>query len=103
VAIDEQGSIIGLATAGAPRDQDPPTCWELYSINILAEQQGGGVADDLLRTTLGRGDTSVWVLADNARAQGFYRRHGFRLDGATRAYEGTGAPEVRMIVRSAQE
>jgi ribosomal protein S18 acetylase RimI-like enzyme len=99
-AIDGAGTIIGLATAGATRDQDAPTVWELYSINVLAEQQGSGVADDLIRVTVGDGDTTVWVSTENVRAQGFYLRHGFRAEGATKVHEGTGAPEMRMVRRS---
>ena len=89
-AIDEVGTIIGLATAGATRDEDAPTDWELYSINVIAEQQGSGVADDLLRVTVGDNATTVWVLTENARAQGFYSRHGFRIEGATTVDEVTG-------------
>jgi ribosomal protein S18 acetylase RimI-like enzyme len=98
-AIDEAGTIIGLATAGATRDQDAPTDWELYSINVLAERQGGGVADDLIRVTVGDSDTTVWVSTENLRAQGFYLRHGFRVEGAAKVHEGTGAPEMRMVRR----
>jgi ribosomal protein S18 acetylase RimI-like enzyme len=98
-AIDEAGTIIGLAAAGASRDQDAPTDWELYSINVLAEQQGSGVADDLIRVTVGDSDTTVWVSTENLRAQGFYLRHGFRVEGATKVHEGTGAPEIRMVRR----
>ncbi len=100
-AIDEVGTIIGLATAGATRDEDAPTDWELYSINVIAEQQGSGVADDLLRVTAGDNATTVWVLTENARAQGFYSRHGFRIEGATTVDEVTGASEIRMVRRSA--
>jgi len=45
-AIDEDGTIIGLASAGTPRDGDAPTHWELYPINVVAAQQGSGLADD---------------------------------------------------------
>lgn len=100
-AIDEAGTIIGLATAGATRDEDAPTDWELYSISVLPEQQGSGVAEDLILVTIGDRDTTVWVSTENVRAQGFYGRHGFRVEGATKVHEGTGAPEVRMVRRSA--
>jgi ribosomal protein S18 acetylase RimI-like enzyme len=100
-AIDEAGTIIGLATAGSTRDQDAPTAWELYSINVMAELQGSGVADDLIRVTAGDRDTTVWVHSENVRAHAFYRRHGFTLEGATRVHEGTGASETRMVRRSA--
>ena len=99
-ALDETGAIIGLAAAGATRDPDAPTAWELYSINVVAHQQGSGLADDLMQTTAGDRDLTLWVLAENARAQRFYDRHGFRFEGATRTHEVAGAPELRMVRRS---
>ena len=99
-AVDEQGVIIGLATAGAVRGGDSPTAWELYSINVTADQQGSGLADDLIGLTAGARDTSVWVLEQNARARSFYGRHGFRPDGAGTVDEVTGATQMRMVRRS---
>jgi ribosomal protein S18 acetylase RimI-like enzyme len=96
-AIDEDGTIIGLAAAGVTRDDDAPTRWELYSINVLAARQGSGVADELIGVTLGQGEATVWVLAGNRRAQGFYRRHGFRPEGSSRTDELNGAREIRMV------
>jgi ribosomal protein S18 acetylase RimI-like enzyme len=103
-AIDAEGTIIGLATAGAARDQDAPTPWELYSINVTAEQRGSGMADDLIRVVAGAGDgdTTVWVRTENGRAQSFYSRHGFRIEGATTVDEITGERELRMVRRSAE-
>jgi len=98
-AFDETGAIIGLAAAGATRDPDAPTGWELYSINVVAQQQGSGVADDLMQATAGDRDLTLWVAAENARAQRFYDRCGFRIEGATRVQEVTGALEVRMVRR----
>src|SRR5680860_623849 len=40
------------------------------------------------------------VIRDNARAQRFYDRHGFRIEGATRVHEVTGASAMRMVRRS---
>lgn len=91
--------MIGLAAAGATRDPDAPTVWELYSINVVAHQQGSGLADDLIQATSGDRDVSVWVLAENARAQSFYARQGFRIEGATRLHEVTGSSEKRMVRR----
>lgn len=99
-AVDETGTIIGLAAAGATRDQDAPTAWELYSINVVADLQGSGLAGDLIRAAVGDRDVSLWVLANNTRAQRFYDRQGFSIDGATRADEVTGSSEIRMVRRS---
>jgi ribosomal protein S18 acetylase RimI-like enzyme len=98
-AIDEHGTIIGLAAAGVTRDDDAATPWELYSINVLAAQQGSGVADELIGVTVGQGEATVWVLAGNGRAQSFYRRHGFRSEGSSRMDELSGAREIRMVRR----
>jgi ribosomal protein S18 acetylase RimI-like enzyme len=100
-AIDEDGTLVGLATAGATRDGDAQTPWELYSINVVLEQQGSGLADDLFGVAAGDSDTTVWVLTHNARAQSFYRRHGFRNEGTTTVDEVTGVSEMRMVRRLA--
>ena len=52
VARDDDG-IVGIATAGPSRDDDPPTPEELYAINVLARGHGTGVADGLLAATIG--------------------------------------------------
>ena len=96
-ALDETGTMVGLAAAGATRDPDATTAWELYSINVVAHQQGSGLADDLMHAAAGDRNVTLWVRADNARAQGFYGRHGFRIEGATRMDESTGASEIRMV------
>ncbi|MEO3935899.1 GNAT family N-acetyltransferase [Dermatophilaceae bacterium Soc4.6] len=96
VALDVDGSVVGLASGGVSRDHDASTAWELYSINVAQSAQGSGLADELLVDVLGRRPASVWVLAANGRAQSFYRRHGFTPDGAVRAHEGIGAQEQRM-------
>jgi ribosomal protein S18 acetylase RimI-like enzyme len=99
VAVDESGTIVGLATAGATRDEDAPAAWELYSINVLAERLGSGVADDLMAATVGERDATVWVLVENERARAFYARHGFGTEGASRVHEGGGAAEMRLVRR----
>ena len=89
--------LIGFASGGPSRDADAPAEWELYAINVLAAHHGSGVADDLMASVVGDRAASLWVLEGNARAQAFYRRHGFTPDGAGRMHEGTGAPEIRMV------
>jgi ribosomal protein S18 acetylase RimI-like enzyme len=100
-AVGGDGTVIGLAAAGAARDDDAPTEWELYSINVTSEQQGSGMANDLMWLTTRDRDATVWLLSDNQRAWGFYRRHGFCGDGAIKVDEITGAREIRMVRRSA--
>lgn len=97
VAVDAEGEVVGMATAGVTRDADAPTAWELYSINTVAATHGSGLADRLLDAATGARAASLWVLGTNARAQAFYRRHGFVVDGATKTHEGSGLPEVRMV------
>ncbi|MEP7034518.1 MAG: GNAT family N-acetyltransferase [Dermatophilaceae bacterium] len=97
VATGLDGGIVGFASAGPTRDADAPTEWELYGINVLAEHHGTGVADQLITAVIAQRPVTLWVFRENRRAQGFYRRHGFEIQGATKAHEGTGAAELRMI------
>ena len=103
VATGPDGEIVGFASAGPTRDEDAPTEWELYAINVLAAHHGTGVADQLMTAILAQRPATLWVVTDNARAQAFYRRHGFSLEGATKVHESTGTPEIRMIGRSASK
>lgn len=60
---------------------------ELRRIYVLPEQQGSGIASDLIMCAISEaaagGHDSLWlsVAADNQRALGFYRRHGFTTTG----------------------
>jgi ribosomal protein S18 acetylase RimI-like enzyme len=100
VATGPDGEIVGFAAAGPTRDGDAPTDWELYAINVLADHYGTGVADQLIIAALAERSATLWVLNDNARAEAFYRRHGFSVEGATKLHDGTGASEMRMVRRS---
>jgi ribosomal protein S18 acetylase RimI-like enzyme len=100
VATGPDGEIVGFAAAGPTRDEDAPTDWELYAINVLADHYGTGVADQLITAALAERPATLWVVNDNARAEAFYRRHGFSVEGATKLHDGTGASEMRMVRRS---
>lgn len=91
-----------MAAAGASRDADRPAAWELYSVNVVEQARGSGLADELLDAVLGVRDASVWVLTANVRAQGLYRRHGFAADGLLGRHEGSGAEQLRMVRRTAR-
>jgi ribosomal protein S18 acetylase RimI-like enzyme len=97
VATGRDGEIVGIASAGPTRDQDAPTEWELYSINVLAAHHGSGVADQLITAAVAQRPATLWVVRDNPRADAFYRRHGFGVEGASKIHEGSGATEIRMI------
>lgn len=99
VAHDADGQIVGFISSGPSRDEDAPTEWELYAVNLLERVHGSGLADELMTRALGDRPATLWVLEDNARAQAFYRRHGFEPEGARTAHEATQAPEIRMIRR----
>ena len=97
VATGVDGEIVGLATAGPTRDEDAPTVWELYSINVVAEQRGTGVADQLITAVMGERPTTLWSVRENGRAHAFYRRHGFTRQGGTMHDQPSDAVEIRMI------
>ncbi|WP_211357161.1 GNAT family N-acetyltransferase [Nocardioides rubriscoriae] len=80
--VERDGERVGFATAGPPRHDEPPTDLELRAIYARASVWGTGVGHDLLTAAVGARAAYLWVLAGNERAIGFYRRHGFGLDGA---------------------
>lgn len=69
---------------------------ELNGMYLRAAFHGSGVADRLLTAAIGTRPASLWVFEANPRAQAFYRRHGFALDGARAIEPISGVPEVRM-------
>lgn len=99
LALDSNNELVGLADAGPGREQDPPVPLELYSIFVLNRAQGSGLGKALLSAALGDSPAYLWVLEANARAQSFYRRQGFRFDGARGVLpsEWESVPELRMV------
>jgi ribosomal protein S18 acetylase RimI-like enzyme len=95
IARDEDG-IVGMVTAGPPRDDDAPVPWELYAINLLRRAHGSGLADELMGLAVGDRPAYLWVLEGNDRAITFYRRHGFVDEGGRKPEPDTGAVEIRM-------
>ena len=108
MAEDERGTCVGMACAAPARPErmhrrtDLPDL-ELTALYVLASAQGTGVADALLDRALGEAPAFLWVLAENPRAQSFYRRHGFHDDGASAAMDGPweGLQEQLMVRRAA--
>lgn len=91
-------TVIGFASGGPSRDDPPVAAREVNAMYVRAAWYGTGVAHELMRAVL-RPDTatSLWVFEDNPRAQAFYRKFGFELDGSRRVEAFTPAWEVRMV------
>jgi ribosomal protein S18 acetylase RimI-like enzyme len=100
LARDEHG-VVGMAASGPPRDEDAPVPLELYAINVLRRAHATGLADELLAHAIGDRPAYLWVLEGNARAQAFYRRHGFTDQGDRKPEPDTGAVEIRMVRHAA--
>jgi ribosomal protein S18 acetylase RimI-like enzyme len=64
---------------------------------MLAAERGTGLADLMMAELVGARACSLWVLAGNARALAFYRRHGFVADGHSKTHSPTGTIERRLI------
>ncbi len=84
VVAEQDGAVVGWATAGPGRDEHPVRSRELEGIYVLAAAYGSGAGQMLLDTVLGDVPAYLWVADDNPRAQAFYARNGFRRDGATK-------------------
>jgi len=99
VVVAEMGDrMVGLAAAGMTIDEQPVRDLELHVLYVLRSVYGTGVGQRLFDAAVGTGRCSLWVAAANARAIGFYRRQGFRPDGAhKRIEEWEGLPIIRML------
>jgi len=90
--------LLGFSSTGTGRDPDadlPPL--ELMALYVRASSYGIGLGHVLLDAALGSSPAYLWVLDRNHRAIGFYERHGFAFDGATKP-EDVGL-ERRMVRR----
>ncbi|WP_263729227.1 GNAT family N-acetyltransferase [Cellulomonas sp. SG140] len=93
--------IVGFASLGPGRDEDSRRAdREIYSMYLSPEQWGRGVARELMRTVIAEAGAGrrlvLWVMADNQRAQHFWRRHGFQPDGIEK-YEDVGGAELLEV------
>ncbi|MEP9362393.1 GNAT family N-acetyltransferase [Nocardioides sp. CN2-186] len=97
VLAEEDGELVGFSVVGPNRDPDAPCPTELYAIYTRAAYWGTGLGQQLWDAVRPDLPCSLWVLEDNERALGFYRRNGFVADGARELYDGLGTWEIRMI------
>lgn len=97
IDIAAEDKVVGLSHASFARDTDAPNPLELVLLYLLDEAKGTGVADALMKMTLGDAPAHLWMLQDNPRAQAFYQRHGFTLDGTDRDSIVPGYRDVRLV------
>ena len=77
--------VIGFTGYGKCRDEDLPDAGEVFAIYVLSEYYGTGTGKKLMDAALEELDssqTALWVLKGNERAMRFYKKCGFRFDGA---------------------
>jgi GNAT superfamily N-acetyltransferase len=85
LAWSPEGALLGFSSTGGGRDPDeglPPL--ELMALYVRASSYGTGIGLALLEAAIGDSPAYLWVLDGNVRAIGFYERHGFAFDGATK-------------------
>lgn len=101
VAVAERdGELVGIAMSGPPLDAGVAWSRQLYVLYVYAADHGTGVGAALLEAVVDPDESvALWVADPNPRAQAFYRKHGFVVDGATQVEDGV--REIRMV-RSAR-
>jgi GNAT superfamily N-acetyltransferase len=98
VAVAERGGEpVGIAMAGPAEDPDAHWPVQLGVLYVLAAGHGTGAGHGLLAAVIGSDQAGLWVADPNSRAQAFYRKHGFRPDGARKHDGNLGIDEIRMV------
>ncbi len=108
LVLESEGQIGGFVFGGPSRDDFPGG--EVYAIYVDPARQGRGAGCRLLAAAerklaeSGFTDASLWVLAANRPARGFYESQGWHGDGSEKAWEvtdGVSVMEVRYAKRIA--
>ena len=100
---ETDGRIVAFVSVGPSRDDDAEG--ELYAIYALPEAWGTGAGSALIRAGIdslrdaGYRDAILYVLDDNPRAQRFYEREGWALDGGTKSDEFLGLEVTELRYR----
>jgi GNAT superfamily N-acetyltransferase len=114
VAVEQDGTVVGFASGGPERENDPLYRGELYAIYLLQSHQGRGIGSKLLRAVAARllqdGTTAMllWVLADNPACK-FYarlggqklREKGIEIGGASLVEAAYGWADLHGLVEKA--
>ena len=97
------GAVVGFAATGpplVPADRADPTLGDLYALYLDPDVWRRGIGTQLHAAALHRlrscGFThaGLWVLDTNARALGFYLRHGWTETGRSQLDRGPGGIEL---------
>jgi ribosomal protein S18 acetylase RimI-like enzyme len=97
------GKVVGFVNTGPSRDDDTPSgTSEIYAIYVHPECWEKGIGTRLLERAVhdlrrhGYSSATLWCLATNAQARGFYERAKWRADGATKR-ETVGGVETEEV------
>lgn len=93
----ETAQVVGVAVAEAmgPGNVRPLRLNVLY---VLQRCHGRGLGATLLGRVVGDAPAYLWVAEGNGAAEGFYRRHGFEIDGERHVDERWGGlADLRMV------
>ena len=93
--------VVGFVGCG-DRGDEAPGVGEIFALYVLRRYYGTGLGRRLMEAALeqlrGYEEICLWVLKENGRAIRFYRKCGFRPDGAEMFSERVAAAEIRMIL-----
>ncbi len=84
---DRDGRVVGFSFSGPAKGPDAEKGFEparelhLFSVYLLAAEQGTGIGGRLLDAAVGDRPAQLWVASRNSRAIDFYRHYGFETDG----------------------
>lgn len=90
---ERKGRIVGWTSFGSGREEEGASDGEIYGIYAEPAEWSTGVGRALLAaaehriTAAGYTQAYLWVLDGNERADAFYARHGWQLDGARKVEE----------------
>ncbi len=80
--------VVGFAAFGAENSPTaPPSCGELYAMNLDPDHWGQGIGRVLLRgvterlVSMGYDEVVLWVVPENERARALYESEGWVADG----------------------
>jgi ribosomal protein S18 acetylase RimI-like enzyme len=94
IVAEEDGSIVGFASAGSSNDDDAtPSTGELSAIYLVERAAGRGIGRVLLERATeqlrarGFARATLWVLETNTRARRFYEGAGWVFDGTRSTHQ----------------